>query len=299
MKTQEIAPYVACLPVAFVNVYFVGTRDNWVLIDSGLPHTFKMIQGAANELFGDAPPSALLLTHGHFDHSGAAQQVVEHWDVPIYAQPLEMPYLSARSSYPPPDPTVGGAIAFMSRFMPASADDLSGHLQPLPEDGSVPFLDDWRWIFTPGHAPGHVSFFRESDRTLIAGDALATEDMDKWGGALFKRPQKIARSGTPFVCDWGKTRQSAQELAPLQPRVLACGHGIPMSGENVAPQLEHFAANFPIPAHGRYVQEAAQTDENGIVSLPPPAPDPLPKIAAGIGATMLAATLLKRTGRKS
>ena len=294
MKTQEIAPAVACLPIAFVNVYFVGTRDNWVLIDSGLPHTFNRIRAAAEELFGDLPPSAILLTHGHFDHSGAAQQAAQHWKVPIYAHPLERPYLSGLSSYPPPDPTTGGAIAFMSRLMPARANDLSQYLQPLPDDGSVPFLDDWRWIFTPGHSPGHVSFFRDSDKTLIAGDALATADMDKWGGAMLKRPQQIARSGTPFVCDWDKTRQSAQALAPLKPRVLACGHGIPMNGEDVAPQLKNFAANFPIPSHGRYVETAAQTDESGVVSLPPPAPDPFPKIALGVGATLLAATLLKR-----
>ncbi len=294
MKTQKIAPNVACLPIAFVNAYFVGTRDNWVLIDCGLPHTFDRIRAAATELFGDAPPSAILLTHGHFDHSGAALQAIEYWKVPIYAHPLEMPYLTARSSYPPPDPTVGGALGFMSRFMPARATDLSPHLQPLPEDGSVPFLNDWRWIFTPGHAPGHVSFFRESDKTLIAGDALATADMDKWGAAMFKRPQKIARSGTPFICDWDKTRASAQALAPLQPRVVACGHGIPMSGEDVASQLDNFAANFPIPLHGRYVEEAAQTDANGIVSLPPAPPDVLPKVAIGIGAILLAAQLMKR-----
>ena len=294
MKTQEIAPAVACLPIAFVNAYFVGTRDNWVLIDCGLPHTFNRIRAAAEELFGDAPPVAILLTHGHFDHSGAALQAAECWDVAIYAHPLEMPYLTGRSSYPPPDPTVGGALGFMSRFMPARATDLSPRLQVLPDDNSVPFLDDWRWIFTPGHAPGHVAFFRESDKTLIAGDALATADMDKWGGAMFKRPQQIARSGTPFVCDWDKTRQSAQELAPLQPRTLACGHGIPMNGENVAPELDDFAANFPIPSHGRYVEEAAQTDENGIVSLPPAPRDWLPPIALGVAATLLVANWKKR-----
>ena len=294
MKTQRIAPDVACLPIAFVNAYFVGTRDRWVLIDCGLPHTFSLLQGAATELFGDAPPSAILLTHGHFDHSGAALQAAEYWNAPIYAHPMEVPYLAARSPYPPPDPTVGGAIAFLSRAMPARATDLRPHLQLLPDDGSVPFLENWRWIFTPGHAPGHVSFFRETDRTLIAGDALATADMDRWSGALFKKPQQIARAGTPFICDWQKTRSSAQLLATLAPRVLACGHGVPMSGEGVAPQLKEFAANFPMPPHGRYAKEAARTDENGIVSLPPAPPDPLPKIAAGIGAAAFAATLLAR-----
>ena len=47
-------------------------------------------------------------------------------------------------------------------------------MQALPEDGSIPHLPDWEWIYTPGHSPGHVSFFREKDLTLIVGDAFVT-----------------------------------------------------------------------------------------------------------------------------
>ena len=49
-----------------------------------------------------------------------------------------------------------------------------------------------------------------------------------------------------------------------------------------------------MPSHGRYAEEPAITDENGIVSLPPAPPDPLPKIAVGMGAAAIAATLLAR-----
>ena len=47
----------------------------------------------------------------------------------------------------------------------------SSHVQALPEDGSVPFLDEWMWIATPGHTPGHISLFRDDGRVLVAGDA--------------------------------------------------------------------------------------------------------------------------------
>ena len=53
-------------------------------------------------------PAAVLLTHGHFDHVGALKELADQWDAPIYAHGLEHPYLDGRSSYPPPDPTVGG-----------------------------------------------------------------------------------------------------------------------------------------------------------------------------------------------
>ena len=53
-----------------------------------------------------APPEAIVLTHGHFDHAGSALQLAEYWDVPIYAHRLEMPYLTGKADYPPPDPTI-------------------------------------------------------------------------------------------------------------------------------------------------------------------------------------------------
>src|SRR5690606_25960155 len=116
-----------------------------------------------------------ILTHGHFDHVGGIEQLVQEWEVPVYAHPMELPYLTGKSSYPPGDPAVGGgAIAMLSPLYPRGPIDLGPHVQPLPEDGSVPGMAGWRWIATPGHSPGHVALFRDADRTLIAGDALVT-----------------------------------------------------------------------------------------------------------------------------
>src|SRR5919107_1012291 len=63
-----------------------------------------------------ARPAAVVLTHGHFDHVGSLEALLEAWDVPIYAHPLERPYLTGVSPYPPPDPLVGGGMmAFASK----------------------------------------------------------------------------------------------------------------------------------------------------------------------------------------
>lgn len=79
--------------------------------------------------------------------------------MPVYAHRLERPFLTGRSSYPPKDPTVGGAMAFLSRFFPAHALDLGSRLADLPA-GEPPGMPGWRWFHTPGHAPGQVAFFR-------------------------------------------------------------------------------------------------------------------------------------------
>ena len=166
---ERIAPDVGWLPISFVNAYFVGHHGGaWALIDTGVPGSAsEIIQAAEARFGGGARPEAIYLTHGHFDHAGAALPLAEHWDVPVFAHPMELPYLTGASDYPPPDPTIGGAMAFLSRFFPHGARDLSGWVRELPAN-ALPGLPEWRWIPTPGHSPGHVSFFRPADQVFAA-----------------------------------------------------------------------------------------------------------------------------------
>ena len=276
----RIAPDVGWLPISFANVYFIGRPGGkWIVVDGGLPGRAREIMEAAEARFGaGSRPEAIVLTHGHTDHVGSALALAKGWDVSVYAHRLEMPYLTGKSPYPPADPTVGGAIAFLSRFFPTQSHDLSEHLRQL-QPGQVPGALDWKWIATPGHSPGHISLFRPSDRALLAGDALATMNMDSWSG-LFTGRQRLARAGTPFTMDWEATRSSLHELATLRPNVIGCGHGIPMYDAELSERLEVFAQRFRAPRHGRYVQRPARTDENGVVDLPPAPFDLVPLATA-------------------
>lgn len=86
----------------FVNCYLVdGPGDSWALVDAGLPGFSALIKRHAERYHGSTPPSAILLTHGHFDHVGSALELAEHWNVPIFCHRLEAPYLTGRSDYPP------------------------------------------------------------------------------------------------------------------------------------------------------------------------------------------------------
>ena len=272
----RIAPDVGWLPVSFVNVYFVGRPGSpWVLVDAGLPGRARQIIEAAEARYGTGTkPEAIILTHGHFDHAGSAGQLAEDWDVPIYAHHFELPYLTGECAYPPPDPTIGGAIAFLSRFMPSRPYDFGARIREL-KPGHVPGLPDWQWLATPGHSPGHVSLFRQSDRVLLAGDAFATMDMDSWTG-LMTGKRVLARAGAPFNFDWDATRASIRQLAALRPNVAACGHGIPISQADLPDRLQRFAERFRAPRSGRYIHEPARTDEHGVVSVPRAPFDPVP-----------------------
>jgi glyoxylase-like metal-dependent hydrolase (beta-lactamase superfamily II) len=289
---DPVAHGVIGLRIVMVNVYAISSPDkSWVLVDAGLYFSAGKIRRWVEQHFGpDARPSAILLTHGHFDHVGSLKELAAAWDVPVYAHPLEMPYLTGRSKYPPPDPTVDrGTFSLLSPLYPRGPIDISDRVRELPADGSVPGLPEWRWIHTPGHTAGHVSFFREDDNVLIAGDAFVTTQQESFRAVLAQRREF---HGPPayFTSDWDAAEQSVERLAGLQPSVVACGHGLPVAGVDAVTGLEVLSRNFyrtERPLRGRYVPHPAVTDERGIVSLPPAPERPIALamlVAAAIGA---------------
>ena len=297
MKPIQLAPHVWRLPLGFVNAYAISTlEDNWVLIDTGTSFHAPKIRAATLELFGK-PPLAIVLTHGHFDHAGGASAL--KFDVPIYAHHMEMAYLDGEAKYPPQDPTVGGALAQVSRLMPHTRYDFGDELKSLPVSGHLLELPGWTWLETPGHSPGHVSLWHESTRTLIAGDALSTADFDSLVGMVTHKPQQFARGGSPFNYDWDATVDSVQKLADLEPVLVAAGHGEPISGASVPAQMRDFARNFQVPAQGRYVDEAARVDESGVTSLPPKPVDSVGRnVLVGTVAALIAMIWLRRSGHR-
>ena len=70
-----------------------------------------------------------------------------------------------------------GLVAKLSPLFPRHTIRIPS-VQALPSDGTVPFLEEWRWVHTPGHTPGHISLFRDKDRVLLAGDAVITVEQE-------------------------------------------------------------------------------------------------------------------------
>jgi glyoxylase-like metal-dependent hydrolase (beta-lactamase superfamily II) len=162
-NSELIAAQVVRVPTGIANCYIVGTRERWVLIDAGTQGNAKNIREAVNEHIGpDLAPAAIVLTHGHFDHAGSARELAEEWDVEIYAHCLEIPFLDGTSKYPPPDPTVGGFMSQVVRLLPNKKMNVGPNLKGLFL-GRLPWLPEWEILETPGHSPGHVSFFRSED----------------------------------------------------------------------------------------------------------------------------------------
>jgi glyoxylase-like metal-dependent hydrolase (beta-lactamase superfamily II) len=272
MHPEACAPGVHRLLTLMVNVYFVSDGSgSWTLVDAGLPGFSRWIEAAADALFGSRPPSSIVLTHGHFDHVGALPQLAERWGVPVYVHPLELPYVTGRSAYAPPDPAVGGGLwPWFSPLFPRGPIDLGARAELLPVDGSVPTMPGWRWIHTPGHTAGHVSLCRDSDRTLIAGDAFVTTRQESISNVITQR-EIVWRPPAYYTADWQAAAESVRALAALEPEVAATGHGHPLTGAQMRADLHDLAAHFEEiqPHRGRYVRQPAIADERGVVYVPP------------------------------
>ncbi|WP_341299362.1 MBL fold metallo-hydrolase [Lysinibacillus sp. FSL H8-0500] len=255
----EVLPDLYQYTIQIVNIVLYGDpgTKEFVLIDAGMPKSAEEIISVAEGRFGpNSRPKAIILTHGHFDHVGGIIELIEHWHVPVYAHALEMPYLTGQQSYPEPDPTVSaGMVAKMSPMFPNEAINLGEYIKEIPSDGCIPYMSDFRWIHTPGHSPGHISLFREKDRTLIAGDAFVTVKQESLY-KVFTQTKEISGPPQYLTTNWQAARQSIEKLAALQPSTAITGHGLPVKGEELTRDLKKLVDHFEqiaLPKQGKYL----------------------------------------------
>ena len=272
---RQVAPGVYVKRLLFVNVIFLGEPGGpWILIDAGMPGYADAILAAAHTIYGpDARPEACVLTHGHYDHIGSLADVLARvWPgLPVYAHPLELPYLDGRAAYPPPDPTVGGGVMpWVALGFPRGPFDFSANLRRLPADGTVPYAPGWHYIHTPGHAPGHVSLWREPDRCLVAGDAVVCTRQESAYWVATQRPEL---NGPPkyWTTDWQAAARSVRTLAELKPTTLVSGHGAPLQGLRLFQAFGRLTSRFEaeqVPHGGRYATTPALQTDEGVVYVP-------------------------------
>ena len=195
------------LPIpAAVNAYLVED----VLIDAGTRHSAK---GILRDLEGHGL-AAHALTHAHADHQGSSHEVCTKLGVPYWvpagdAALAEQPDLikGTMSGHPV-------AKLFFKAFVGP------GHRVDR-ELGEGDDVAGFRVIDAPGHSPGQVVFWRESDRVLIIGDVL--NDMDVLTGIPGLRLPKDYLTADP-----AQNRRSAKKLAALEPNLVLFGHGRPL-----------------------------------------------------------------------
>jgi len=224
-------------------VYISGLgseKKDWVLVDAGVPFTATFILNHAKKMFGSRKPLAIILTHAHFDHIGALEELIKEWDVPIYIHEKEIPYLIGDKAYLPPTPLrVKGMMSFLSPVYPRDGiKNLHATINPLSTKIEIPMLKGWKWIHTPGHTEGHISLFREEDSLLLAGDALITVKQESMLAVL---TQRKAIHGPPayFTPNREEAFDSIEKLMQMNPQILYTGHGKAMYGNEITKGMKN------------------------------------------------------------
>jgi len=219
---RELAPGVGQLrgfPPEAINVYLLGD----VLVDAGTRFARRRIMRQLR----DSRLTAHALTHAHPDHQGASHAVCEAFGIPLWCgegdvEAMETPGGIARSQPP------GLVNRLQDRFWTGPPHPVARPLREGDEVAGFTVLE------VPGHSAGHVAFWRESDRVLVAGDVLNNMDV-RTGRRGLREPLPV------FTPDPVRNRESIRRLAALRPELTVFGHGPPLRDWRA---LERFVENL-------------------------------------------------------
>lgn len=223
MKVERISEHVWSLQSWFlfpVKVWLVKDADGLTLVDAGFSMMANSILRQIERL--DAGPlQRILLTHGHGDHVGSVTKIRERYAVPVYAHQIELPYLEGALPYPrrrraePGLPK--GLVQPLAEESGSSSLSEPGAEQVTGREGAqLASVAGLRPYLTPGHSPGHVVYYHEQDRILLAGDLFTAKR-----GQL-RQPMAI------FTADMAEAIRSSSILRELQPKRLEVCHGTPV-----------------------------------------------------------------------
>ncbi len=143
-----------------------------IMIDTGLVGEAILIKRLIKKL-GMKPSSiqAILLTHGHLDHTGNLAWLKEWSGATLYAHAAEARHIAGTYPYSGPARWCGrleAAGRFVFRYRPAGIDEF------LTDGQELPFWGGLRVIHLPGHTLGHCGFYSARHGLLFSGDLFAS-----------------------------------------------------------------------------------------------------------------------------
>jgi glyoxylase-like metal-dependent hydrolase (beta-lactamase superfamily II) len=195
----ELAPGVrqlAGFPRNQINVYVVED----ILVDAGTIAARRRVLRQTHGL----NLRANVVTHAHPDHFGSSRAICTRLNIPLWAGRLDAPSVESGKAVTGP----GRLSRLMGKYPLAPGRPVDRLLSEGDEVGGFTVLD------VPGHSPGHIALWRESDRVLICGD-------------VFFNIRRLSQP--PGILTWSpeRNRESMRRLADLQPRLVLFGHGKP------------------------------------------------------------------------
>jgi glyoxylase-like metal-dependent hydrolase (beta-lactamase superfamily II)/predicted ester cyclase len=210
-----------------MNVYLIEDDGGVTVFDAGIADMTAAVASAAARLGGI---KRVVLGHADADHRGAAPGL----QAPVYCHPAEREAAESPEPYRP--------------YFDRSKLDVRGRtvlwrLLTTWDGGAVPIagtvdegdeIAGFKVVNLPGHAPGLIGLFRESDRLALVSDTVYT--LDPQSGR--KEPAHVPHPA--FNQDTEQARESIRKLAALDPTSVWAGHADPVTGD-VNAQLERAA----------------------------------------------------------
>ena len=228
---MKITDHVYVVPGVTANSYILSDVDELTMIDTGLPYSEKRILEYIVSLGRSARHiRRILITHADLDHYGCLAGLQKASGACTYTSRLEAASMASGQSSRPVDRSIDTAFkrfmfALMSRLMkatPIQVDEILADGQILPVLGGLQVVE------TPGHSPGHLSYFLPSAGILFCGDSMrsdgkrgfrASRSRNDWDQALASvSVKKQARLGAQIVCPGhGPVVRDAGSKFPISP----------------------------------------------------------------------------------
>ncbi len=223
---QQVTPQVFTFERLLMGrVYALQDADGLTLVDTSISNAADKILSQLQQA-GHKPADVkrILVTHAHPDHVGSLPKLQHATGAEVWCHPLEKPVIEGRQPLARPP---SGLRPPALQFAPVPV------ARTLNEDEILPILGGLQVISTPGHAPGHISFWQPERRLLIVGDAV------------FYFFNRMTQPLAALTVDMEENRRSIKKITTLKPDSLLFGHGNPIIGQASA-QLDAFARRIGV-----------------------------------------------------
>jgi steroid delta-isomerase-like uncharacterized protein len=213
-----------------MNVYLIEDDGGVTVFDCGVSDMTAPLAAAGARLGGI---KRIVLGHADADHRGAAPGL----NSPVYCHPADRQAAESPSSYRDYwdrgqlDPRGRTVLWRLIATWDGGPVEIAGTVSEGDE------VAGFKVVHLPGHAPGLIALFRESDRLALVSDTLYT--LDPQSGR--RQPAHVPHPA--FNQDTEQARASIRKLAALEPAAVWAGHADPVTG-NVSAQLAR-AADAP------------------------------------------------------
>jgi glyoxylase-like metal-dependent hydrolase (beta-lactamase superfamily II) len=215
-----------------MNIYFIEDEGGVVAFDAGTKAMRRKAAAAAGELGG---LKRVVLGHAHADHRGTAPYL----GVPVFCHPDEVTDAESDASIAPYVDLSELPVAWVRWLYPTLLRRWDGGAVKI--DGTVSEGEEvagFEVLHFPGHAPGLIGLWRESDRVALVSDVVYLVDSARL------KPLPPGEASVPhpaWAWDHAKAKESVRRLAALEPRVVGTGHDRPLVGDDLRSTLERAA----------------------------------------------------------